>query len=224
MSDTLRVTWTITLQTPPQPLLHCNRCRDTKNFRTSDRIRLNANGKRVDAWLIYKCTSCENTWNRPIIERQPVGSIDPAVLARLRDGDRAFARDVAFDADGLKRWTRRIEAFDDCVVLKELMSGTDAPPTDLMIDLVVPHPVAMRVDRLLASQLSMPRARIHRLVERGDLAVHLDGPRALRRAVRDGMRLRWVSVQQRRWRLCAAAPAFAASLVPVNALARRSRQ
>ena len=113
MSDVLRVQWTIIPRTAPQPWLNCNRCGGVRRFRTSDKIRVNANGKRLDAWLIYRCISCDNTWNRPILERQHVRTIDPEFLMSLRANEPALARRLASDVEELKRQAARVEAFDD---------------------------------------------------------------------------------------------------------------
>ena len=143
MSEILRVEWTIVPQKPPQPLLHCNRCNGTKSFRTSDKIRVNANGKRVDAWLIYKCTWCDSTWNRPVLERRHVRSIDPLLLMALRANDPKLARRMAFDAEDLRRRAGRLEEFNDVVVLKEVLSESIAPTRLLEVLCVVPHPITL---------------------------------------------------------------------------------
>ena len=133
MSDVLRVKWTILAENPPQPLLHCSRCNGTSNFRTSDRIRVNANGRWIDAWLIYKCASCDNTWNRPILERRHLRSIDPLVLAELQGNDPKRARRVALDVEDLKRRVGRLEEFDEVVVRKEVQSPSIAPTRQVEI-------------------------------------------------------------------------------------------
>jgi hypothetical protein len=189
MSDVLRVKWTIVPRKPPQPLLHCSRCTGTRSFRASDKIRVNANGKRVDAWLIYKCTACDNTWNRPILERRHVRSVDPLFLTSLCANDPELAHRLAFEAEGLRRLAGRLEAFNDVVVLKEVVSESVPPTRQLEILCVVPHPIALRVDRLLAAELHLSRSRIQSLLEIGELVVLPRGSRALRRLVRDGMRL-----------------------------------
>ncbi|MGK6315295.1 DUF1062 domain-containing protein [Neorhizobium sp. DT-125] len=58
MCDILRVEWTVIPKSPPRPILSCAGCGSQRPFRSSGRIRLNASGKRLDAWLIYKCTAC----------------------------------------------------------------------------------------------------------------------------------------------------------------------
>lgn len=188
MSDVSHVQWTIIARTAPQPWLGCNRCGEARRFRSSDRIRVNANGKRVDAWLIYKCTSCGGTWNRPILERRPVRTIEPEFLMSLHASEPALTRRLAFDVAGLRRSAGRIEEFDDALVIEKVLSERTVSTRRLEILCSVPEPVGLRVDRLLARELRLPRSRIHGLAEAGDLVVFPQGSH-LRRAVRDGMRL-----------------------------------
>jgi hypothetical protein len=188
MSDVLRVQWTIIPQTAPQPWLNCNRCGGIRRGRTTGKIRVNANGKRLDAWLIYGCTSCGNSWNRPILERQHVRTITPELLMSLRTNEPALARRLAFDVEDLKRGAKRVEAFDDVLVIKNVLSENTMPLRRLEILCVVPEPTGLRVDRLLASELHMSRSRIEWLEKAEHLVVLPEGSR-LRRAVRDGTRL-----------------------------------
>lgn len=188
MSDVSRVRWTIIPRTAPQPWLDCSRCGEAKRFCSSDKIRVNANGKRVDAWLIYKCTACGSTWNRPILERRPVRSIEPDLLLSLHGSDSALTRRLAFDVEGLKRSAARVEQFDDALVTKTVLSASTMPARQLEIVCSVAEPVGLRVDRLLANQLQLTRSRIAGLAKAGDLALFPPGSQ-LRRPVRDGMRL-----------------------------------
>ncbi|MEX0957376.1 MAG: DUF1062 domain-containing protein [Rhizobiaceae bacterium] len=190
MSEILLVKWTIRPQEPPRPLLHCRRCSGTRSYKTGDRIRVNANGKRVDAWLIYRCTSCDGTWNRPILERRHVHSIDPQFLASLCANDAMVVDGIAFDIDDLKRWAPRLEEATKVVVAKEVLSGSAAQPGYLRILCVVPYPVTLRLDRLLADKLQLSRSRIHALEKSNALVVAAsNSARALRKPVRDGMEL-----------------------------------
>jgi hypothetical protein len=188
MSDVLRVQWTIVPRTAPQPWLACSRCGEAKPFRSSDRIRVNANGKRVDAWLIYKCTGCGSTWNRPILERRAVRTIAPDLLMSLHASEAALTRRLAFDVDGLRRSAGRVEEFDDALVIKTVLAESTPPARQLEILCSVPEPIGLRVDRLLASELQLSRSLIQSLAKAGDLAAFPQGSQ-LRRPVRDGMRL-----------------------------------
>jgi len=184
MSDVLRVQWTIIPRSAPEPWLNCNRCRGTTRFRTSGKIRLNANGKRVDAWLIYKCTSCDNTWNRPVLERRHVSTIDPHLLASLQANDPELSRRLAFETLPRKL---KVEHFDDATVRKEVVSESVRPACRLEIVCVVPETTGLRLDRLLATELRLSRSRIQNMQNAGHLAAC---PEGLRRPLRDGLQVR----------------------------------
>lgn len=188
MSDVLRVQWTIIPRTAPQPWLACSRCGEAKPFRSSDKIRLNANGKRVDAWLIYKCTGCGSTWNRPILERRPVRSIEPGLLASLHSSESTLTRRLAFDVEGLRRCAGHVEEFDDVLVIKTVLSQSTTSLRRLEILCSVPEPVGLRLDRLLANELRLSRRRIQALAKAGELLALPRGSQ-LRRPVRNGLRL-----------------------------------
>jgi hypothetical protein len=188
MSDVSRVQWTIVARTAPQPWLTCSRCGETRRFRSSDRIRVNANGRRLDAWLVYKCTDCGGTWNRPILERRPVRTIDPDFLMSLRTSEPVLTRRLAFDVESLRRRAGRVEEFDDTFVVRSAPLPSTMPARRVEILCSVPEPVGLRVDRLLANELRLSRSRIRRLAESGDLVV-FPSVSSLRRPVRDGMRL-----------------------------------
>jgi hypothetical protein len=188
MSDVLRLQWTITPRTAPQPWLACSRCGEARRFRSSDKIRVNANGKRVDAWLIYRCTGCDATWNRPILERRPVRTIESDFLTALQTSEAVLTRRLAFDVEGLRRSAGRIEEFADAVVIKDVLSESTMPMRRLEILCRVPEPVGVRLDRLLATELRLSRSRIQGLAKAGDLLV-FPSVSSLRWSVRDGMRL-----------------------------------
>jgi hypothetical protein len=181
------VQWTITPRTAPQPWLNCSRCRGPRCFRSSGKIRVNANGRRIDAWLVYRCVVCNSTWNRPIVERREVAALDRKVLLSLQANDPDLVRDLAFEIAGLKRWTTHVQEFDDVLVAKRVLAESLRPVSLLEIECRLPRPIGLRADRLLASELRLSRSSIRRLAEAAQI---LSSPGVdLRRPLRDGMRL-----------------------------------
>ncbi|KGF66903.1 hypothetical protein LL06_25475 [Hoeflea sp. BAL378] len=183
MCKTLRVRWTLIPQTAPQPWIACSGCGGPRPFRCSGKIRLNANGRRLDAWLIYRCLACDKTWNRPVFERQNVRAIDPRLLEALQSNDPDWIRTLAFDVEALRRKAHRVDEFPDCAIDKEIL---EEPPgwTSLRIELAAPSPVDLRLDRLMAAELKIPRARLKALHESGSLRTEPEG--MLRRRIRSG--------------------------------------
>ncbi len=182
----LKVQWTVIPRTPPQPWIKCSGCGGLKPFRPSGKLRLNANGKRLDAWLIYKCSDCDRTWNRPILERRNARDIDPAVLEALRSADPDWIRTQAFDLASLKSQAQRIDEFVDVDVLKSPLGQNREDWIVLEIALVVPLATSLRLDRLLSAELNLSRSRLQSLQEAGKLRTDPARKDTLRRPIRNG--------------------------------------
>ncbi|RWL43577.1 MAG: DUF1062 domain-containing protein [Mesorhizobium sp.] len=190
MSSTLRVHWTIAPAIAPRPLINCNRCGDIKPYRCSEKFRVNANGKRIDVWLIYRCVSCDNSWNFTILERRNRRDIEPALLTALESNDPALARCFAFDATALRNRAGRVEESRDVTVRKRLMDGEPGHADALALELRLEGTTPLRLDRLLAGELGLSRSRLQTLDDRGLLTIEPDGAKALRKPVRDGLAVR----------------------------------
>jgi hypothetical protein len=186
-SNVLCVQWTVTPQIAPQPWLACRSCGDVRPFRSRGKIRVNANGKRVDAWLIYGCVDCENSWNRPLLERRQIRDIDPATLQALQANDPQWVHRLAFDVEDLRRRSDRVEEFAAVGVRKQVLSEGAEPLARIEIRLVVPTPTCLRADRLLAAELGLSRTRVQALQAGGYLVMSPRGARMLRRPISDRM-------------------------------------
>ncbi|WP_196813716.1 DUF1062 domain-containing protein [Mesorhizobium sp. L2C066B000] len=186
MGMSLRIHWAIAPEIAPRPLINCNRCGTVKAYRCSDKFRVNANGKRIDVWLIYRCIDCDNSWNFGIFERCNRRDIEPALLAALESNDPALARRHAFDVVALRNRVGRVEEFPDVAVHKHRLGGEGRPAAALEIRLDREMPTSLRLDRLLAGELGISRSRLQALEEKRLLFVVSEGARALRKPARDG--------------------------------------
>lgn len=166
--------------------MNCSRCGEARPFRSSQKFRLNANGKQVDAWLIYKCTTCESTWKRPLLERRNVDRVDPSFLEALRRNDPQLARRVAYDIGGLQHGAAITGSSAEVAVVKETLLEAPLSVRWLAVRLAVPQPVILRLDRLLARELGLSRKHLQALQKLDRLVIAPDGPRRLRRPLRDG--------------------------------------
>lgn len=185
MCAKLRVRWTVTPQIAPQPWIPCNGCGGPRAFRSSGKARLNANGRSLDAWLIYKCVDCDKTWNRPIFERRNIRDIEPRILAALQSNDPLWIRAEAFNLDALRRKAQRIDEFPECDIDKDILCEARGW-THLEIELTVPLPSSLRLDRLLASELTLSRMRLQALHDQGALRIASGHADSLRRRIRSG--------------------------------------
>ncbi|RWF71121.1 MAG: DUF1062 domain-containing protein [Mesorhizobium sp.] len=190
MSSILLIGWAIAPKTAPRPLINCNRCNGLKAYHSSGKFRVNANAKRIDAWLIYRCVGCDNSWNFGILERCNRRDIEPALLQALESNDPALARRHAFDVAALRSRIGRVEEFPEAAIHKEVLGDRPENTTALELQLGLETPTALRLDRLLASELGISRSRLQAWEEKRLLVVGPDRAKALRKPPRAGMVIR----------------------------------
>ena len=173
-------TWRIVPLRTPHVVRVCPRCGGPRAFSCSDRFRVNASGRRLDVWLIYRCTACDFTWNLTVMERTTPETIGAARLEAFQQNDARTAWACAFDAALLGRAGARLEPSAPVRVERDAL-----PAGHATVRLVLPFPVQIRLDRLLAQELRLPRSRLPGLV---------DPAQALRRPVFDGQIVQLASV------------------------------
>lgn len=189
MREIFRVAWTVTPLHAPRVWRHCRRCSERRPFACSGKFRANAQKKRLDIWLIYRCVTCHETWNIPIIERATVGDIAPDALAAYAGNDPAAVARHGFDIEWLKRHGDRIESLADYTVIKRPIDGDPRAASSLLVVLSLGLPYRVRLDGVLAKEFGISRGRLQRLSEDSALQVLPTMRHALRSSILDGQRI-----------------------------------
>ena len=81
----------------------CSGCGKKKIFVNTGKFRVNANGNRVDVWLIYQCEKCKHTLNLTVYERKRPGQLSAEEYQLLMDNDEGLAISCGNDRGFLKR-------------------------------------------------------------------------------------------------------------------------
>lgn len=81
----------------------CGGCGKKQEFVNSGRFRVNANGNRIDVWLIYRCAKCKHSWNLTIYERKKPGKIPAEEYELFLENDEELAFKYGNDMGFLKR-------------------------------------------------------------------------------------------------------------------------
>jgi hypothetical protein len=193
MTGVFSVHWTVEPTSPPQPWKHCSSCGDIRPFRSSGKIRLNANGRKLDAWLIYKCAACARTWNRPIAERAAVAAIAAADLQAMQRSEPAWVRVQEFDLAALKRYCDRIELPPEVSVAKTAVGSMPGAWSTIVLTIDAPRPTGQRLDRLLASELQLSRSALQSMHRAGALQLELASRTSLKKLVGGRIAVRFIA-------------------------------
>ena len=154
----------------PKLAKHCGKCGHT-HFISSGRFRVNANGSRIDIWLIWKCERCKATWNMDIISRVRADHINRKLYERFLANDEALALNYALDNQILNR----SGAVVDMNSLIFEVEG-EIPPSGVCahIDMRPMAPLGICATRVIAYRLGISQSAIRRLIEEGLLKSDFD--------------------------------------------------
>lgn len=82
---------------------HCGGCGRRQEFKNSGKFRVNANGNKVDVWLIYRCRKCRHSWNLAVYERVNPSKIARTEYERFMENDFELASQYGNDISFLKK-------------------------------------------------------------------------------------------------------------------------
>lgn len=193
MTGIYNVHWTVEPTTAPQPWKHCGSCGEIRPFLSNGKIRLNANGRKLDAWLIYKCAVCERTWNRPIAERLAVASVSKADLRAMQRSDPSWVRVREFDLGSLRRYCDRIEMSPEVSITKASMGRMIGLWSAIIVTIDAVHPTGQRLDRLLATELKVSRSSLVSMHRAGALQIEPASRAGLKKLVSGSLAIRFVA-------------------------------
>ncbi len=161
--------WRVEPCSIPHLLFACRGCARTAPFAHTGRFRVNANGARLDVWLLYRCVAC--------------GTVKK-VTVHERVHKRAVGDLVAFETsrpDLVTQWAWTLAAHRPAEPVRDFVVHRDEVVHPGRIRLAVPHPVHARLDRVLARGLSLSRREV---------AGRVEDKKALKRPVFDGQAVR----------------------------------
>lgn len=182
---TVHAEWTCVPTAAPEPLRHCATCAQSRRFVSSGRVRLNANGKRLDAWLIYKCSVCDQTWNRPLLDRRSVHQISTTELEAMQQSSPDWVRIHEFDTVSLKAHCAEIAYSKDVSLLKHIHGHWPKPWSKIELRLKPVFPTGLRIERLLCEEWDLSRSQLQELTKAGNLSVYPNTKNALKKPLNE---------------------------------------
>ena len=149
----------------------CAGCGRKARFESTEKFRVNANGGRLDVWLIYACAHCGHTYNLPIFERVRVSDLSPEQYARCLENDSALALEYGTN----RSCFARARAETDGVPPFTLTGPNTRPLCGDRVHILNPHRLALRPDKLVAQLLGLSRTKLRVLEKSGALVFWPDG-------------------------------------------------
>jgi len=176
MSSQREITWHIVPKNTPKIIRHCSKCNRKMPYYCSEKFRANANQSRVDIWLIYKCTKCDNTWKLTIYKGMRPHELPAGLFDKFVNNDAALAWEYAFDRNFLRQNACVVD-YSDVGYTAEAIE-TEAVETDGECDGDFPRVVHiksrysfdLKLRALLAYMLGTSIGQIKRLADEGAIS------------------------------------------------------
>ncbi|MBQ9142919.1 MAG: DUF2441 domain-containing protein [Lachnospiraceae bacterium] len=110
---------------------NCGGCGCKRSFVSTKRFRVNANGSRLDVWLIYQCEQCKHTLNVAIYERTGPDRIPKEEYLRFLANEEELAEEYGRNFALFKR--NRLEVEQEAIAYR-LESESEMPANRLEVE------------------------------------------------------------------------------------------
>lgn len=151
----------------------CSGCGRKTHFRNTQKFRVNANGNRVDVWLIYQCEHCKHTLNLAVYERQKVSSVPKAEYEAFLRNDAQLAQQYG---KTLSLFQKNKAAVDfermnySYVKLHETIQDSGS---DKSMELTIHNPCGLKIrpEKQIADVLALSRSQVKKRMAQGEILV-----------------------------------------------------
>lgn len=151
----------------------CSGCGRKTHFRNTQKFRVNANGNRVDVWLIYQCEHCKHTLNLAVYERQKVSSVPKAEYEAFLSNDAQLAQQYG---KTLSLFQKNKAAVDfermnySYVKLHETIQDSGS---DKSMELTIHNPCGLKIrpEKQIADVLGFSRSQVKKRMAQGEILV-----------------------------------------------------
>lgn len=174
MSYLKRMEYNLVLQESFSVIRNCSGCGRKTNYKNTKMFRVNANGKRLDVWLIYQCENCKHTFNLAVYERRKVSSISEKEYKCFLNNDEELAI----------RYGRTISLFqknkaeiNDKQISYQFIKVQETTDTNHCSDqtlLIIKNPYCLKIrpEKQIAEILGLSRSQLKKWIDQG--AINID--------------------------------------------------
>lgn len=160
---------------------NCPKCGRKTHFKNTKKFRVNANGNKLDIWLIYQCEACKHTLNLAIYERQKVSSIPKEEYQQFLDNNAQFAETVGKSIPLFRRNKADIDFDRIDYELVKLHETTGCGKLDGQILITVNNPYGLKIrpEKQIAMVLGISRSQAKHLLDNGEAEIKTQLPQSI---------------------------------------------
>lgn len=171
MSYLKKIEYEMILKDSFRVIRSCSKCGRKTQFVNTKKFRINANGNKLDVWLIYQCEECKHTLNLAIYERQKTSSIPKEEYQRFLDNDERLAE---MYGKSLQLFRKNKADIDfgrlsyDFVKLQETIESSGSED-EILVTINNPYRLKIPSEKQIAMVLGLSRSQVKTLMEKGEI-------------------------------------------------------
>lgn len=149
----------------------CAGCGRKTHFVNTGKFRVNANGNRLDIWLVYQCENCKHTCNLAVYERQKVSSVPKEAYDRFLSNDEELAQQYGRDVSFFQKQRAQIDfgRMQYTAVMRRDTPGI--LPETWILTIQNPCGIKIRPEKQIAMVTGLSASRVKRMIEEGSIEV-----------------------------------------------------
>lgn len=157
---------------------HCPICGIKSSYINSYNFRVNANGNRIDVWLIYQCKKCKHTYNLTILDRYKKEDLSQHHYKSFLENDKDLAMKYGMDKSILLR--NRAEIDKNGIKYHTIPKITRKLEVDEQIFYLIgdsieienPYGLKIRLDKIISEILHVSRKKVTQLEISGAITLN----------------------------------------------------
>ncbi len=173
MSYLKKIEYEIVLRDSFLVMRGCPKCGRRTHFKNTKKFRVNANGNKLDIWLIYQCEECKHTLNLAIYERQKASSIPKEEYLCFLDNDELLAEMYGKNMQLFRKNKADIDLERvnyDFVKLHEDIACSDSE-NQIMLSINNPEQLKIRPEKQIAEVLGLSRSQVKNMLKKGAMEI-----------------------------------------------------
>lgn len=181
MSYLKKIEYEIILKDSFWVIRSCPKCGRKTHYINTKKFRINANGNKLDIWLIYQCAECKHTLNLAIYERKKVSSVpkeeyqcflnNNEQLAEMYGKNMQLFRTNKADID--------FEKMHYDFVKRQETTESSGFGEQIVITIKNPYQLKIRSEKQIAMVLGLSRSQVKNLLEKGEIKLEAELPQSV---------------------------------------------
>ena len=181
MSYLRKIEYEIVLKDSFLIIRNCPKCGRKSHYINTKKFRVNANGNKLDIWLIYQCAECKHTLNLAIYERKKASSITKEEYQCFLDNDEQLAERYGKDMQ-LFRTNKADIDFDRLhygVIKLHETKEISGFGEQIIITVKNPNQMKIRSEKQIAMVLGLSRNQVKSLLEKREIELVMELPQSI---------------------------------------------